>query len=100
MRRVADEPPKKEKGGFFKALDGDWPQPQHYQAIVERAERLWSEGKSTFVYRQQATSHLNEDGLTEVLDRIVAIGWRLHSTALSFNKVALNTEVALFVFVR
>lgn len=43
---------------------------------------------------------MNEKGLNDAIDGILRMGWTLHSTALSFNTVAMNKEVGLFTFLR
>ena len=85
--------------GLLKALGGSWPLPEHVAEVVERARKAKAEGRRCFVWRQIATSGLNEEGVADALEQIMAMGWHLHSTALTFNTVAMNTEVGLFVFV-
>ncbi len=86
--------------GVLKGLGGEWPQPEHVKRKVEQAEQAWNDGLLCFVYKQIATSGLSEEGLNDALDGILRIGWVLHSTALSFNTVGMNKEVALFTFLR
>ena len=84
--------------GILKAMGGSWPMPEHVEKVVARAAKAKAEGRRAFVWRQIATSGLSEEGLNDALDQILEMGWRLESTALSFNTVGMNTEVALFVF--
>lgn len=86
--------------GLLKALGGTWPGPEHVRQVVERAAAAKADGRLSFVWRQEATSHLNDEGLNDALDGILGLGWLLHSVAMTMNTVAMDTEVALFVFVR
>jgi hypothetical protein len=86
--------------GLMKALKGNWPEPEHVVATLERAKAAWDADRASFVYRQSATSYLSEEGLNDALDGILDLGWQLHSTSLAYNQTGLNVEVALFVFVR
>jgi hypothetical protein len=84
--------------GILKAMGGSWPLPEHVAKVVERASEAKAAGRRCFVWRQIATSGLNEAGVADVIEQVTAMGWRLHSTALTFNTVAMNTEVGLFIF--
>lgn len=86
--------------GILKAMGGSWPLPEHVEKVVDRARSAWSDGRPTFVWRQIATSGLNEDGINDALDKILGVGWSLHTVTTHFNTVGLNAEVGLFIFTR
>ena len=86
--------------GMFKNLSGVWPAPEHVKQVLERGQQAWDDGRPSFVYRQIATAGLSEEGLNDVLDGLLAIGWQLHSQSLAYNQTGLNTEIGLFVFLR
>lgn len=86
------------RNGFFKKLEGK--DETQINAAVQRAQKAWSENKKCLVWRHQAFTNLNDDALTEILDRILTIGVVLFDTAMVFNTVGLNTEVAMFTFLR
>lgn len=86
--------------GLLKAARGNWPGPEHVAKTLELGRQAWESGRPSFVYRQIATSGLSEEGLNDALGGLLKIGWVLHSHSMVFNQTGLNTEVAMFVFLR
>jgi hypothetical protein len=84
----------------MKTFGGEWPLAESVPGIVERARRAWDEQRPSFVYRQVATSGLSQDGLNDVIDALLRMGWRIGGTALTFNTVGMRMEVGLYTFVR
>jgi len=69
------------------------------EAAIARAKSAWDGGRRCYIYKPSAMATLAEDGLSEAVDGILAVGWKLHSTALNYHGIG-STEIAMFTFLR
>jgi hypothetical protein len=74
--------------------------PDQVTSAVEAARASWTAGRLAHVYKASALTDLEADGLTEVLDEILRIGWALHSVSMGGRTVGPNAQQAMFVFTR
>jgi hypothetical protein len=74
--------------------------PEQVAGAVEAAQESWDSDRLAHVYKASALTDLEADGLTEVLDGILRIGWVLHSASMGGRTVGPNAQQAMFVFTR
>jgi hypothetical protein len=74
--------------------------PAQIRAAVDKAQDAWDAGKRCYIFRSMAMSILKPEGLNDAVDAMLRMGWDLHSTALVFNTTGLNSEQAMFTFLR
>jgi hypothetical protein len=74
--------------------------PEQVEAELAAAQRAWEAGRLAHVYMPRALAALDAAGIDEAVNRILEIGWILHSTALGTSTVGPNMQEAMFVFTR
>ena len=74
--------------------------PGQAAAAIAAAQKSWDADLLIHIYKASALTDLEADGLAEVIDGILRVGWSLHSTAMGVRTVGPNAQQALFVFTR
>ena len=60
--------------------------------VEERAQEAWDAGRMCFVMKTASfTWALSDAELTDAVESVLRIGWRLAGTALAFNTAGINT---------
>ncbi|HEV2809343.1 MAG TPA: hypothetical protein VGV93_02960 [Acidimicrobiales bacterium] len=70
---------------------------------AEAAKEAWDAGLLAYVFAPHTafSSNPSSEALSAEVDGIMRIGWRLHSTAMTFvDKTGLNNVTMMFTFVR
>jgi hypothetical protein len=74
--------------------------PEQVADAVEAARAAWDAGRLAFAYRPSALAGFEADGLTEALDGVLRVGWKLEAASIGMQTVGPNRQEALFVFTR
>lgn len=69
-------------------------------STAEEARQAWEQGDLAYVVRLEAMSSNRAGRINPIVNAVMRVGWKLHSTAAVFNTVGLNTEVVFFTFTR
>lgn len=88
--------------GFFKSLEDAFAGKgaAGVEAAIAQAKAAWDGGRRCYIYKPTAMTKLVADGLNEAVEGFLAVGWKLHSTALVYNTKGIATEEAMFTFLR